>query len=64
MGGSCSYGERRFVFGSVSKSDGFRRKSDIARVGVIKFRSNEDLLKSTRRYTTEKNAFNKMTEPN
>lgn len=48
IGGSCSYGDRRLVFGSDSKSDIFSRKSDIARAGVMKLRSNDDRLKSTR----------------
>ncbi|EDS35429.1 phosphatidylinositol glycan, class c [Culex quinquefasciatus] len=48
IGGSCSYGDLRFVFGSDSRSDGFSRKSDIARTGVMKLRSKEDREKSTR----------------
>lgn len=48
IGGSCSYGDRRFVFRRDSKSDIFNKKSDMARPGVIKFRSNDERVKSTR----------------
>ena len=47
IGGSSSYGERLFVFGKISKSEGFNRKSAIALTGVIKLRSKEDVDLST-----------------
>lgn len=47
IGGSSSYGERLFVFGKDSKSEGFNKKSDIALTGVMKFRSKEDVDLST-----------------
>lgn len=47
IGGSNSYGERLFVFGKVSRSEGFNKKSAIALTGVIKLRSKEDVDLST-----------------
>lgn len=47
IGGSSSYGERLFVFGKVSRSEGFNKKSAIALTGVIKLRSKEDVDLST-----------------
>lgn len=47
MGGSSSYGLRLLVFGNVSRSEGFKRKSDIALIGVIKFLSRDGAVKST-----------------
>lgn len=46
MGCSCSKGDRLLVFGKVSKSDGFNKNSDIALIGVMKFRSSDAWLKS------------------
>lgn len=43
MGGSNSYGDRLFVFGKDSRSDGFKKKSVIALTGVIKLRSKDDV---------------------
>jgi len=48
IGGSLSYGERRLVLRRPSRSLGLRRKSDIARTGVMKFRSMEEAVRSTR----------------
>lgn len=47
IGGSSSYGERLFVFGKVSRSEGFNKKSAIALTGVMKLRSKEDVDLST-----------------
>lgn len=48
IGGSFSYGDRLLVLRSPSRSLGFRRKSVIARTGVIKLRSVEEAVRSTR----------------
>lgn len=41
IGGSSSYGERLFVFGKASRSEGFNKKSAMALTGVIKLRSKD-----------------------
>lgn len=48
-----TYGDRLRVFRRSSRSVGFRRKSDTARAGVIKLRSREERLKSTRSFFYE-----------
>uniref|UniRef100_A0A1B0CAN2 Uncharacterized protein n=1 Tax=Lutzomyia longipalpis TaxID=7200 RepID=A0A1B0CAN2_LUTLO len=47
MYGSSACGDRRRIFTRDSKSVGFSRKSDMARLGVINLRSNGDGSKST-----------------
>lgn len=39
IGGSFSYGDRLLVFLNISRSDDFKKKSFMARIGVIKLRS-------------------------